>query len=233
MVAELLDHILFFGAVGPFEFEWSKDCETGLRVQMCQRPGGSSIIAECRIIAQTSYGAEPDTSTFATKHLGKLLCGVLGAFLNRYACRNCPRWSINSVRVFHLVAWELEKIHHDSFVSQTLILAGWKRSCVVQRAFKPPASTICSVLASCMDGRYDSSGQVVPNHIRGLAPVFLRSWNFLSFSPSSAIPLSVGITLSTYSLMLFSTLFGVRCACGGLLDTSLSPICGTFLARSS
>jgi hypothetical protein len=55
----------------------------------------------------------------------------------------------------------------------------------------------------------------------------------LSFALFSAMPLSVGMLLSTYSLMPFSTLLGVRWAFGGLLLTSLKPMWGTCLARSS
>jgi hypothetical protein len=45
--------------------------------------------------------------------------------------------------------------------------------------------------------------------------------------------LKLGILVSTYSLIFFKTLFGVRCAFGGRLLTSLNPRCGTTLARSS
>lgn len=50
---------------------------------------------------------------------------------------------------------------------------------------------------------------------------------------SSQMPLNVGIPFSTHPAILLKTLFGVRCACGGLLLTSLSPGSGTILARSS
>jgi hypothetical protein len=55
----------------------------------------------------------------------------------------------------------------------------------------------------------------------------------LFFPLSSQIPLNVGIPFSTYPAIPLNTLFGVRCACGGLLLTSLNPLSGTILARSS
>jgi hypothetical protein len=57
--------------------------------------------------------------------------------------------------------------------------------------------------------------------------------NLFSLSLPSTMPLKLGILVSTYSLIVFNTLTGVRCWFGGLLLTSLNPICGTCLAKSS
>lgn len=71
-------------------------------------------------------------------------------------------------------------------------------------------------------------------HIPGTSPLLLlRSSNPPSPSPPSTTPLKLGILFSTYSRIPFSTQFGVRCACSGLLLTSLNPTCGTCLAKSS
>ena len=107
-VARFLDHIFFFGTVGPFEFEWSKDDGTGPSAQLSHRRIHSTATV-CRIAMRPETCAADERVALGSKRLGHVLSGMLEAFLYRYACRNCPEWSISHTRVFQMVALELEK----------------------------------------------------------------------------------------------------------------------------
>jgi hypothetical protein len=108
-VARFLDHIFFFGAVGPFEFEWSKDDKKGPSAQLSHRRIDGTTATVCRIAMHPETCRDDERIALGTKRLGHVLSGMLEAFLYRYACRNCPEWSNSHTRVFQMVAQELEK----------------------------------------------------------------------------------------------------------------------------